>query len=770
MICGFAAAGLGDWFLAIKASPVRSPGFLAGICCFAAAHVLWMTGQLKEARPDGRALAAAAIPLMSFAFVRLAPALPPALAAAVVAYTAVSAVGLSVAVGGRRLFYALGILLLVFSDVMIGARMLHVPGCGWLVGPSYIAAECLLLVSCFRSREPRLSLPRRPFGVVISLGAIAATAFLAAMAMFPGGGYNPLMRMLSALGRTAVKGVAWPWCHYLFVIGMLSSALAAFTTLMSCRRLVDGTRLRFLEWGASVNFAGLLTIAAVPENVNMMFHNAGCWMAAIGGGMALVALDRRAASRAWTVALSSAVAMFCGALALHALRVVSFAPAVPSVQKALILSFSAWLVRLAWPLGSLQARRIAVGVGVALLLLASLHAARGFFAVKPCGAGDALAAAVAKKPLCEDECAALRWLEHVTGVLPPDEERDWWDVGGTQHGLFAKRYSIAFAGYAAAALGMRGDASQREAAGRILGRCIERYLRRDVWAYSMSKSYWGLKPWAPDPCFRENVMYTGHLLQLLALYETFTGDKRYWTNGFDFAWIDGRSVHYTVRKLIDVTVHQMRRGPNGGLTCEPGLMFFPCNNHPHIALALFSKLGHGNWGADARRWESWALDRYAGPLMGGGALNLVYHVKSGLFYPRGSSGLDAWSLLWYEPWSADRSTALALWGAASKKIDWTALADPADEVDGKASCCDPAKVPPTVAASFLAAAARACDDAATAERLESPLDAKYLRRDGGLFWLDLNREWRIGATANRILALAISNGSSFRALCSASRQ
>ncbi len=98
--------------------------------------------------------------------------------------------------------------------------------------------------------------------------------------------------------------------------------------------------------------------------------------------------------------------------------------------------------------------------------------------------------------------------------------------------------------------------------------------RRDAWAYSQSKSYWGRKPWAPDPCFRENVMYTGHLLQLLALYETLTGDTRYWTDGWDFVWTDGRRVQYTVRRLIDVTVEQMRNGPNGGVCCEPGISSF----------------------------------------------------------------------------------------------------------------------------------------------------------------------------------------------------
>jgi len=53
-------------------------------------------------------------------------------------------------------------------------------------------------------------------------------------------------------------------------------------------------------------------------------------------------------------------------------------------------------------------------------------------------------------------------------------------------------------------------------------------------------------------------------------------------------------------------------------------------------------------------------------------------------------------------------------------------------------------------------------DDETAERLERAVDAKYLRREGGLIWLDVNREWRIGATAMRIISLAESRGSRFR--------
>jgi len=367
----------------------------------------------------------------------------------------------------------------------------------------------------------------------------------------------------------------------------------------------------------------------------------------------------------------------------------------------------------------------------------------------------------APKPLTEDEQAALRWLDHVLKPLPEAEERKWWPGGKLQFGLSATRYHIAFAGYAAAALGIRGNAEERATVGRILENCIKRYLKREVWAYSQAKSYWGQKPWAPDPCYRENVMYTGHLLQLLALYECFTGDTKYWTTGFDFVWNKKKTVHYDVKKLIDVTVEQMRAG-NGGVTCEPGLLFFPCNNHPHFALKLFAKLGHGDWTAEARRWEKWALANYPHPLMGGGALNLVCHTKTGIFYPRGYSGLDAWSLLWYEPWAENRGTALALWEEAKKTLDWKKFAVPADNITKAVDCMNPQQAPDTVLAVFLAAAARACGDPVTAERLEKPLDAKYLRQNDGFYWLEVTREWLIGGTAMRILALAESNGSRFR--------
>ena len=129
----------------------------------------------------------------------------------------------------------------------------------------------------------------------------------------------------------------------------------------------------------------------------------------------------------------------------------------------------------------------------------------------------------------------------------------------------------------------------------------------------------------------------------------------------------------------------------------------------------------------------------------------------------GNGGLDGWSLLWYEPWATDRNSALALWREAARKIDWKELDTKSDASTEEFSCCNPVDIPPVVTASFLAAAARACDDTATAERLEKVAD-RFLSRRGGFYFLDASREWRIGATANRIISLAEANGSRFRAL------
>lgn len=364
--------------------------------------------------------------------------------------------------------------------------------------------------------------------------------------------------------------------------------------------------------------------------------------------------------------------------------------------------------------------------------------------------------------LTPDEVAAQQWLADITCRLPPERDSEFWDIGGSQHGNFSIRYQAAFAGYAAAALGMRTPAYVG-LTGRILSNAVARVAERKAWAYI--RSYWKDEPWFPDPCARGNVMYTGHLMMLMALHEAMSGDRTYNREGVVLAWDATNRFNYTTQKLAEISAEQIREG-DGGLTCEPGLVFFACNNHPHVTFRLLEGMGYGDWRSESLKWESWALAGLRATA-GGGAFRLVHHEKSGLSLPRGMPGYDGWCLLWYSPWASDPQSPSRLWKISIKKTDWRAFeGEPYEQPEtlDVSDCCNPVKVPSAATASFLAAAARACGDVEVAGRLEAWLDSHFRLEEHGRLWLGTHKEWRIGASANRFLALAQANGSELRPL------
>ncbi|MDX9794618.1 MAG: hypothetical protein RBU24_14015 [Kiritimatiellia bacterium] len=362
--------------------------------------------------------------------------------------------------------------------------------------------------------------------------------------------------------------------------------------------------------------------------------------------------------------------------------------------------------------------------------------------------------------LTADEVAAQQWLADITYRLPPEKEAEYWDVGGSQHGNFSIRYQAAFSGYAAAALGMRTPAYVGLTE-RILSNTVARVAQKKAWRYV--QSYWADEPWFPDPCARGNVMFTGHLMMLMALHEALSGQRLFSRDGVELVWDDARRFTYTTSRLANVAAEQIRAG-KGGITCEPGLIFFACNNHPHVTFRLLEGMGYGDWRAESEKWERWALAGLRATA-GGGAFRLVHHEKSGLSMPRGMPGFDGWCLLWYEPWASCPLNSHRLWQLAKKKINWNELSGMPDERPERtecSDCCNPLKVPTAATVSFLAAAARACGDDGTAGRLEMWLDRHFRKDERGRLWLDTHKEWRIGASANRFIALAQAQGSTLR--------
>ena len=352
MLAGLAAAILiGDLFLAVRGAATTSVEFLYGVAGFALAHVFRTIGQLREARPDWRVALATAIPLVAFTLVRLRPpVLPAAATAAVCVYSVLTAVSFATALATRRVLYICGIGFLFFSDLMICGMLVDAPGCNALIHPTYYVSEACLLVSLFWNGEWRFHAERisvRWYALTFGLAAFAC--FFVAMPFYPGGGYNPLTYMLSALGRTEVRDVAYPPCHYWFMVGMfLSAASVVGVWAHLVRRIGGGWRGIFIGWGGALNVAGLCVIALVPENVDVTIHNAGCYLANFGGAAILAARFRKGADFVWTVWFVVLVIAFELCIDLKA---IPFSPYVPTTQKLLIVSFAVWTGWIAWQMG-----------------------------------------------------------------------------------------------------------------------------------------------------------------------------------------------------------------------------------------------------------------------------------------------------------------------------------------------------------------------------------------------------------------------------------
>ena len=345
MLLGFAAAFCGDWFLAIRQCGVRTPGFLCGVAAFTCAHVIWSAANWRESKVEWKTLPVILFPLCGFFLARVRGSIPDDVLRAASAYAVVSAISLAVAVGTRRWFYAFGIGCLVLSDVFIACQWVRAPLWGLLIGPFYIAALLLVAASCVLDRrEPRFVCGKgNPLPVTAVGGALSAGFFVWAMLVCPGGHYNPLSYMLSYLGRTMIRDVAYPLSHYLFCFGMVAGAAASLCFAPFFRSLAPGrVRKEVIGWGMAVCVGGLLLITMVPENENMAWHLSGCYLTMIGGiPMAFaLAFDRMGKIVFAWMALVATV--FELVLFLDQWDIIPFSPYVPSAQKLIIVSFVLW--------------------------------------------------------------------------------------------------------------------------------------------------------------------------------------------------------------------------------------------------------------------------------------------------------------------------------------------------------------------------------------------------------------------------------------------
>jgi len=268
---------------------------------------------------------------------------------------------------------------------------------------------------------------------------------------------------------------------------------------------------------------------------------------------------------------------------------------------------------------------------------------------------------------------------------------DPWTLSAPQTSLGGVRYQLAFTAYAASLLGAAHTPAYPGYTSLILREAFGRLVDPVAWSYWDEPGHCGF-PLAehcrthnksmcelnlkygdkacPDPVIWENVMYSAHLAQVGALYESVSGDASLTEAGWQFSGerTVARGVgplNYTLPKLFESLLVQARRSSTGGIACEPSFVYLVCNQHMYAASRLYDRLHdtRGRYSSEAARWYDYisqtAVRKHQVGLMGEGHFTLFYQEQAKAvlgvdwidFDVGGCAANDGWALSWIAPWA-----------------------------------------------------------------------------------------------------------------------
>ena len=197
--------------------------------------------------------------------------------------------------------------------------------------------------------------------------------------------------------------------------------------------------------------------------------------------------------------------------------------------------------------------------------------------------------------------------------LAYQKDGDWSLMGDTPPGddFDAYQFQIAFAAYALAVAHYHYTPAHRDFYRDSSARLIHKMTYKDVWDYwaQMSKFEYvsgddGVERayteddwfgWI-DPNAKKNIMYSGHLLQMVGLHEALCNDRRYDDPGsllFRFASVSyGGSpteIKYDHERLAKTIYDQYLEDDFRGIECEPNAVYTECQQHPILGLMHYDQ-------------------------------------------------------------------------------------------------------------------------------------------------------------------------------------
>ncbi len=186
------------------------------------------------------------------------------------------------------------------------------------------------------------------------------------------------------------------------------------------------------------------------------------------------------------------------------------------------------------------------------------------------------------------------------------------------------QFQLSYMDYALAVVQSQLMPAYRELYHVTSRKLIRKMMQPDVWGVWMAivslpdfKKYLDpAKDWR-DPVREKNIMYSGHLLQMISLYETLYDDPEFDAPGsivFEIPGDQGFSHAYNHKALAELISNQFVRGDYLGIECEPDRIFTECNQHPTLGLMQYDQI-HGTNLSDVRQkfWTKIQEEAYIDP-------------------------------------------------------------------------------------------------------------------------------------------------------------
>ena len=227
----------------------------------------------------------------------------------------------------------------------------------------------------------------------------------------------------------------------------------------------------------------------------------------------------------------------------------------------------------------------------------------------------------------------------------------------------AYQFQLAFMSYALAMVQINYTPAYKELYREAQLSLIEKMMRNDVWVPTWLpiiemdpyKSYLEAgKEWR-DPVREKNIMYSGHLLQMIGLYKVLYKDFRFDEPGsivFELPGLNGFKNTYDHHSLATLVHDQFVDSDYVGVDCEPNDVFAECNQHPILGLIHYDWM-HGSKLSEVRHafWEKAEELNYIAPHSS--RTMYFYRMKEQERVDRPFAWADGWNAMMMNAWNTD---------------------------------------------------------------------------------------------------------------------